>query len=122
MTEQLTPEATGTAPPPSVNGAAPPASPVPQAPVQRPARTRTSSVRIALIAGVVLLAVTLIFIIQNTSAVSINFLGAHLHVSLAVAMLLAAIVGALILAAAGTARITQLRRGMRRERRAAGSR
>jgi len=49
--------------------------------------------------------------------VNIGFLGAHLHLSLAVALFLAAIAGALIMAAAGTARITQLRQIMRRERR-----
>jgi uncharacterized integral membrane protein len=74
-------------------------------------------VRIALIAGTLAFIVVLIFILQNTNTVSVNFLGAHLHVSLAVAMLLAAIAGALIMAAAGTARITQLRQGMRRDRR-----
>ncbi|HUD37148.1 MAG TPA: lipopolysaccharide assembly protein LapA domain-containing protein [Streptosporangiaceae bacterium] len=37
--------------------------------------------------------------------------------SLAVALLLAAIAGALLMAAAGTARITQLRQAMRRDRR-----
>ena len=54
---------------------------------------------------------------QICHAVSISFLGAHLHLSLAVALLLAAIAGALAMAAAGTARITQLRRIMRRNRR-----
>ena len=58
----------------------------------------------------------LIFIIQNTHAVNISFLGAHLRLSLAVALLLAAIAGALVMAAAGTARITQLRQHMRRDR------
>ena len=58
----------------------------------------------------------LIFIIQNAKSVSISFLGAHLHLSLAVALLLAAIAGALLMAAAGTARITQLRQTMRRDR------
>jgi putative membrane protein len=73
--------------------------------------------RTGLIAGVAVLAVVLIFIIQNAHAVNISFLGAHLHLSLAVALLLAAIAGALAMAAAGTARITQLRRIMRRNRR-----
>lgn len=118
MTDTVKPETTAT-PPPSVDGAAAP--PAPQAPAQRPPRTRTSSVRIALIAGTALLVIVLIFILQNTAAVSINFLGAHLHVSLAVAMLLAAIAGALIMAAAGTARITQLRHHMRRDRRRSGA-
>ena len=73
--------------------------------------------RTGLIAGVIGLTVVMIFIIQNAHAVNISFLGAHLHLSLAVALLLAAIAGALAMAAAGTARITQLRRIMRRNRR-----
>ncbi len=118
MTEQ--PQAQGgatTLPPPSVNGAAPqpPAAP-------RPARagrmhTRISGMRAALIAAFGGLIVVMIFIIQNAHAVNISFLGAHLRLSLAVALFLAAIAGALIMAAAGTARITQLRRIMRRNRR-----
>ena len=72
--------------------------------------------RTGLIAGAVALIVVMIFIIQNTHAVNISFLGAHLHLSLAVALLLAAIAGALVMAAAGTARITQLRQHMRRDR------
>ena len=73
--------------------------------------------RTALIAGIAILIVVLIFIIQNTHAVNIIFLGAHLRLSLAVALLLAAIAGALLMAAAGTARITQLRLALRRTRR-----
>jgi uncharacterized integral membrane protein len=73
--------------------------------------------RTGLIAGAVVLVVVLIFIIQNAHSVNISFLGAHLQLSLAVALLLAAVGGALAMAAAGTARITQLRRIMRRNRR-----
>jgi uncharacterized integral membrane protein len=73
--------------------------------------------RTGLIAATVALVVVLIFIIQNAHTVSISFLGAHLRLSLAVALLLAAIAGALLMAAAGTARITQLRRIIRRGRR-----
>jgi len=73
--------------------------------------------RTGLIAGAGILIVVMIFIIQNAHAVNITFLGAHLHPSLAVALLLAAIAGALVMATAGTARITQLRRTMRRNRR-----
>jgi lipopolysaccharide assembly protein A len=118
MTEQ--PQAQGgatTLPPPSANGASPrpPAAP-------RPARagrahTRISGLRTGLIAGVAVLIVVMIFIIQNAHAVNISFFGAQLRMSLAVALVLAAIAGALIMAAAGTARITQLRRIMRRDRR-----
>ena len=102
-------------PPPSANGSAP--SPPGAARRHRPIlRTRISGMRTALIVGVLALTVVLIFIIQNAHAVNISFLGAHLRLSLAVALFLAAIAGALLMAAAGTARITQLRRTMRRNR------
>ena len=71
----------------------------------------------ALIAGAGGLVVLLIFILQNEHTVRISFLGVHLRLSLAIALLLAAIAGALLMAAAGTARITQLHRIMRRSRR-----
>ena len=73
--------------------------------------------RTVLIAGAVVLILVLIFIIENAHAVTIVYFGAHLRLSLAVALLLAAVGGALIMAAAGTARITQLRLNMRRSRR-----
>ena len=125
MTEPVTPRAAAiTLPPASANGSAPPTPPAPPLPVtsRRRLRTRISGVRTGLIAGFAVLIVVLIFIIQNAGAVHISFLGAHLRLSLAVALLLAAIAGALIMAAAGTARITQLRRVMRRDRRKAGTR
>lgn len=117
MTEPAAPHATTTLPPPSANGSAPAPPPPPATPPRRPLRTRISSARTALIVGIAVLIVVLIFIIQNAHAVNISFLGAHLRLSLAVALLLAVIAGALIMAAAGTARITQLRMIMRRDRR-----
>ncbi len=112
------PDTTTTLPPPSPNGSAPlPPPPPPQAPPRRRAHTRISGMRTGLIAGILGLIVVMIFVIQNAHAVNISFLGAHLRLSLAVALLLAAIAGALVMAAAGTARITQLRRTMRRDRR-----
>jgi lipopolysaccharide assembly protein A len=115
------PQATSV-PPPSPNGSAPPtplpsAPAVAQAPQRSPGHSRISSMRTGLIVGFVVLAVVLIFIIQNAHSVDISFLGAHLHLSLAVALLLAVIAGAVAMAAAGTARITQLRRIIRRDRR-----
>ena len=114
-----------TLPPASPNGDAPPA-PASAAPPQaasaapKPSRgSRIGTARAALIAGALVLIVVLVFIIENAHAVTITFFGAHLQISLAVALLLAAIAGALIMAAAGTARITQLRMSMRRNRRAA---
>jgi lipopolysaccharide assembly protein A len=119
MTETPAPPGTTTtAPRPSANGSAPPPPPPPpQAPRRRRAYTRISGMRTGLIAGVLALIVVMIFIIQNGHAVNISFLGAHLRLSLAVALFLAAIAGALVMAAAGTARITQLRQIMRRDRR-----
>jgi lipopolysaccharide assembly protein A len=118
MTEPAAPRrTTATLPQPSANGSAPPPPPPPAAPQPGRSHTRISGLRTGLIAGFAILIVVVIFIIQNTHAVNISFLGAHLHVSLAVALLVAAIAGALLMAAAGTARITQLRRIMRRDRR-----
>src|ERR1700733_12616012 len=108
-------EIPGPLPDPSANGSAPPRT-APQARPRTALRTKISSMRTALIAGTAVLAVALIFVIQNAHSVDISFLGAHLHLSLAIALLLAAIGGALVMAAAGTARITQLRRIMRRDR------
>jgi uncharacterized integral membrane protein len=105
------PGKTTIAPPPSANGSGP------SAPPPKRAHTRISGMRTGLIVGALALIVVMIFIIQNASAVNISFLGAHLRLSLAVALFLAAIAGALVMAAAGTARITQLRQIMRRDRR-----
>ena len=118
MTDSAAPRrTTGTLPPPAANGSAlAPAPAKPSAPERGRLSTRISGMRTALIAGVLALTVVLIFAIQNAHAVNISFLGAHLRLSLAVALLLAAVAGALVMAAAGTARITQLRRMMRRNR------
>jgi len=116
MTEPAAPHpTTSTLPRPSANGSAPPPQSAPR-PRRRRLQTRISGIRTGLIAGVAALIVVMIFIIQNAHAVNISFLGAHLRLPLAVALLCAAIAGALIMAAAGTARITQLRRIMRRDR------
>src|ERR1700684_4195621 len=107
MTEQQAPPGTTrTLPPPSANGTAPAS---PQAPRRRTAHTRISGVRTAMIAGIALLIVVLIFIIQNAHAVNISFVGAHLRLSLAVALLLAALARGLLVAAPGTAPVCQLR-------------
>jgi putative membrane protein len=75
------------------------------------------SLHVGLIVATLALVVLLIFLVQNERTVNLSFLGGHLRVSLAVAMLIAALVGALILGAAGTARIGQLRRSARRDSR-----
>ncbi len=95
---------------PSANGSARP----PPAPSGRRRPTRIARIRMGLIAGIGALILLVIFIVQNAHAVHITFFGAHASVSLAAALLVAAVAGALVMAAAGTARITQLRRAMRR--------
>ena len=118
MSEQpASKSATTTLPPQSANGTSPQIPPADRPPESGRTRTRISGIRTSLIAAVAGLIVVMIFIIQNAHAVNLSFLGAHLRLSLAVALLLAAIAGALTMAAAGTARITQLRRIMRRDRR-----
>ena len=82
--------------------------------------TRISSLHVGLLTAAILLVLLVVFLIQNAHTVEIHFLGAHLRVSLAVAMLAAAVAGALIVGAAGTARIAQLRRGRRTRVTAAG--
>ena len=118
MTEQPAFQgATTTLPPQSANGTSPQLPPADPAPKSGRTHTRIRGMRTSLIAAAAGLIVVMIFIIQNGHAVNVSFLGAHLRLSLAVALVLAAIAGALIMAAAGTARITQLRRIMRRDRR-----
>jgi lipopolysaccharide assembly protein A len=109
MTEPAAPHGTtSTLPPPSANGSAPPP------PGRGQPQTRTSGMRTGLIAGFAVLVVAVIFIIQNAHAANISFLGVHLVLPLAAALLLAAIAGALLMAGAGPARVTQLRQIIRR--------
>jgi uncharacterized integral membrane protein len=95
---------------PSVNGSARP----PPAPPARRRPRRIASIRMGLIAGIGVLVLLVVFVVQNASAVHITFFGAHGSVSLAVALLVAAVAGALVMAAVGTARITRLRHTIHR--------
>lgn len=82
-----------------------------------PHRTRIGALHMGLLAATLLLVLLVVFVVQNARPVDVNYLGAHARVSLAVALLLAAIAGALVIGVAGTARIAQLRRGIRRRAR-----
>src|SRR5437588_9019410 len=77
-------------------------------------RTRTARAHNALIAGAIVLILLLVFILENTESVKISYFGAGFHMPLGVALLLAAIGGALLVGIVGTARIVQLRRSVRR--------
>jgi lipopolysaccharide assembly protein A len=81
-------------------------------------RTRTSGLWVAVGFFAVILLLLLIFILQNGQKVDISYLGAHGHLPLGVALLLAAVCGVLLVVLAGTARISQLRATARRHRRA----
>lgn len=61
-----------------------------------------------------LLVALVIFIAQNAGTVSIHFVGLDGRLPLAVALLAAAVAGMLLVAVAGTARIIQLRRAVKR--------
>jgi uncharacterized integral membrane protein len=107
-----TPSAAGTLPPPSANGTAPPrpASPGP-APRRSPAKINSSPARLILAAVACVIAI--IFTIQNIHAANISFLGIHLLLPTAVALLLAAVAGSLLTIAAGPARTARLRKLLR---------
>ena len=79
-------------------------------------KTRAARAHNALIAGAIVLILLLVFILENTQRVKISYFGAGLHMPLGVALLLAAIGGALLVGIFGAARILQLRRRVRRPR------
>jgi uncharacterized integral membrane protein len=83
-----------------------PAEPVP--------RTRTGVLWVGLVLSALVLLVLLIFILQNSAPVQINFLAASGTLPTGVALLLAAIAGLLLVAIPGGLRILQLRRAARR--------
>jgi len=79
-------------------------------------RTRLGGVWTAVALFAIILVLLLIFILENGHRVQISFLGAHGHLPLGVALLLAAVLGILLVVIPGTGRIVQLRRTARRHR------
>lgn len=77
-------------------------------------RTRASGLWVGLISAAVLAVGFLIFIAQNSEKVTINFLGFSGELSLAIALLLSAVIGALVVAVPGIVRIIQLRTALRK--------
>lgn len=68
----------------------------------------TAAIWIALILGAAMLILLLVFIIQNNTPANFTYLTWQFDLPLGVAMLLAAIAGALIMALVGSVRIAQL--------------
>jgi uncharacterized integral membrane protein len=79
-------------------------------------RTRVSMLWTAVAVGLVVLAAILIFIAQNSTSVRVHFLSADGELPLGVALLFAALLGAILVLAIGSVRMLQLRRVARRRR------
>lgn len=85
-------------------------------PVRDPLRgSRTSGIWIGVVGLGLVLLLLIIFIAQNTQKVSVAFLGWDGEAPLAVTLLIATVAGLFLTAAAGSLRILQLRRRVRRE-------
>ncbi|HVW43008.1 MAG TPA: lipopolysaccharide assembly protein LapA domain-containing protein [Amycolatopsis sp.] len=80
--------------------------------------TRISGTWVAVIVALIVLVFLLIFILNNLDSVTVTFLGMTGNLPLAVAMLLSAVGGALLVALIGAARIMQLRRATRKAHKA----
>lgn len=89
-----------------------------QAPAKDPLRgSRTSGFWVAVVGLGVVLLLLIIFIAQNTQTVNVSFFGWDGQAPLAVTLLIATAAGLFLAAVAGSLRILQLRRRVRREKR-----
>ncbi|HEX4728795.1 MAG TPA: lipopolysaccharide assembly protein LapA domain-containing protein [Jatrophihabitans sp.] len=76
--------------------------------------TKVSGVWVGLIGTALFLILLVIFIAQNSRRVSLHFFGWHGQFSLALTILISAVIGVLLVAIPGTVRIVQLRHALRR--------
>jgi uncharacterized integral membrane protein len=100
-----------------------PAEPTTDQPISPTAgqpHTRTGAAWFGICAAALVTVVLIVFMLQNTSSVQVNFLWMHGNVPLALALLIAAVGSAIVTMVVGVARITQLRRLSRRQRLADG--
>lgn len=81
-----------------------------RAAVKDVSHTRTRATYVAWVVGVIATILLLVFIVANLENVEVNVLFGKIDLPVGVAMLVAAIIGALITAALGGARIIQLNR------------
>jgi uncharacterized integral membrane protein len=85
-------------------------------PTQDPLRhSRTSGAWLSVAALGLVLLLLIIFILQNTQSVEVSYFGWSGHAPLAAALLIAVAAGLVIAVIAGSMRILQLRRRVRRE-------
>lgn len=80
--------------------------------------TRASAAWVATGVSLALLTLMIIFILQNQTSVELHFLGFDGSIPVGVAVLIAAVCGGVLVAVSGVARVVQLRRDLRRTRRA----
>jgi uncharacterized integral membrane protein len=78
--------------------------------------TRTSAAWLAICTAAVILVVLIVFMLQNTGSVEVTFLWLTGSLPLALALLIAAVGAAILTMIVGVARMTQLRRRIRRDR------
>jgi uncharacterized integral membrane protein len=120
----IAPQETPESAPPSAAGAAPLKATTDRPPAGltsqgRVRTTRVSAVWVGVIVAALVLIALLIFIAQNSKTVAIHYFGFSGHISLAVALLLAAVAGVLLVAIPGTGRILQLRHALKKNAAAA---
>src|SRR5277367_4869045 len=95
--------------------------PAPQPAQHLVRRTRMGGWWVASALFALLMLMLLIFILENGQRADIGFFGAHGHLPLGIALLLAAILGVLLVVIPGTGRIIQLRMLARRHRKVEAS-
>ena len=92
--------------------------PEPTSPQKDPLRrSRTSGVWVAVVVLAIVLLLLIIFIAQNTQDVEVSYFGFDGKAPLAVSLLIATAAGIVLTAVAGSLRILQLRRRVRRDKR-----
>jgi uncharacterized integral membrane protein len=88
--------------------------------LSRAQRTRTGRLWAALVPALVFLVLLIVFIAENGQSVEVKFFGANGHISLALALLISAVAGAVLVLLIGSVRIVQLRVAAWRHQRQAG--
>jgi uncharacterized integral membrane protein len=118
MTDPNRPPTEGVAQPASTDPTPTPTQPAPATPEAEPdplRGSRTSGAWAMVVALGLVLLLLIVFIAQNTQQVDVSFLGWTGQTPLAVALLIAAVAGLALTAVAGSLRILQLRRRVRRD-------
>lgn len=83
-------------------------------PTSKATHTRISAAWVGIWVAAATTVLLVVFLLQNTGSVVVSFLWMHGSVPLAVALLIAAVGAAVVTMSVGAARITQLRRRLRR--------